>query len=64
MDANARRTLWTHERYQAPVFSIREDGTPKYQFAVTMDGQTGARFPSFAKAAAWVAFMSGECMQN
>lgn len=64
MDADTHRVLWTHEQYQAPLFSIKEDSTPKYSFAATMDGQTKARFQSFAKAAAWVAFMSGECMPN
>lgn len=62
MDADSRHTLWAHERYKAPVFSIREDGKPKFPFAVTMDGMTTCRFTSFAKAAAWVAFMAGECM--
>jgi hypothetical protein len=63
MDADTRRVLWVHDRYQAPVFSIREDDKyPKLPFAASMDGQTCARFTSFAKAAAWVAFMSGECI--
>ncbi len=64
VDADTRRTLWAHERYKAPVFSIREDGTPKFPFAVTMNGEAAANFTSFAKAAAWVAFMAGECMHG
>ena len=64
MDANTRRILWVHDRYQTPTFSITEDATPKLPFKGTMNGQSKARFASFAKAAAWVAFMSGECMQN
>lgn len=64
MDADTRRVLWVHERYQTPTFSITEDAAPKLPFKATMNGQSKARFASFAKAAAWVAFMSGECMQN
>lgn len=64
MDADTRRVLWTHERYQSPTFLITEDNTPKLPFKATMNGQLAARFASFAKAAAWVAFMSGECMQS
>lgn len=65
MDADTRRVLWVHERYQSPTFSITEDNsTPELPFKATMNGQLTARFPSFAKAAAWVAFMSGECMEK
>ena len=64
MNADTRRVLWVHDRYQAPVFSITEDHTPKLPFNATMDGISKARFASFAKAAAWVAFMSGECLQD
>ena len=64
MDADTRRVLWVHTQYQAPTFAITEDHTPKLPFKATMNGQPEARFASFAEAAAWVAFMSGEFTQG
>jgi hypothetical protein len=64
MDADTHSVLWVHKHYQTPAFAITEDHTPKLPFMATMNGQLKARFTSFAKAAAWVAFMSGECMQS
>ena len=63
MDTGSRRVLWTHPKYQAPVMQIAAERQGSYTHAVFVSDELHARFPSYAKAAQWVAFMAGECME-
>jgi len=63
MDVEDRRVLWVHLQYQAPVMSIVTDRHGIYTHAVIVDGELHAHFKSTSKAAQWVAFMAGECME-
>ena len=63
MDTASRKVLWTHPKYQAPVMQIATERQGSYTHAVFVSGELNARFLSYAKAAQWVAFMAGECME-
>lgn len=63
MDTASRKVLWTHPKYQAPVMQIATERQGSYTHAVFVSGELTARFLSYAKAAQWVAFMAGECME-
>lgn len=59
------RVLYEHEKYHLPELTIAESEAPEkadkaYRFAVSADGQTTARFKTYAKACNWLAFVSGE----
>lgn len=63
-DAQSRCVLWQHPLYRTPSMRIcieRQDD--RFGCVVLIDGQEWARFSSYAKAAQWVAFMCGECME-
>jgi len=63
LDAEDRKALWTHPKYQAPAMQIVAERQGVYTHVVFVNGDLHARFPSCAKAAQWVAFMAGECME-
>ena len=63
MDVDPRRVLWAHPKYQAPTFQIVGERHRCHTHAVFVDGCLHAAFTSYAKAAQWVAFMAGECME-
>lgn len=59
------RVLYEHEKYHLPALAIAESEAPEkadkaYRFAVSANGQTTARFKTYAKACNWLAFVSGE----
>lgn len=70
VDADTRKVLWQHPQYHLPDMKIvkivddveflKEGCT----HAVQVEGETTARFRSYAKAAQFVAFMAGECMDQ
>lgn len=67
MDAQTGRVLYRHPQYHQPEFEIRTLDTPikagrnrALTHGVWGDGVNHANFPSYAKAAAWIGFMSGE----
>lgn len=67
MDAGTGEVLYSHENFSLPEFSIQKieyplQAHPELNFEVLTDGVVHARFNTFAKSAAWVAFMSGECI--
>lgn len=55
-----RKVLYTAPRFVMPTFSIFGCDDKCYPYAVNVDGELYARFSSYAKACAWVAFMAGE----
>lgn len=63
MDVESRKALWAHPKYQAPAMQMAAEGQGSYTHAVYISGELHARFPSYGKAAQWVAFMAGECME-
>ena len=63
MDVECRRVLWAHRKYQAPAMQIVGEHLGRYTHAVFVGGHRHACFASYAKAAQWVAFMAGECME-
>ncbi len=63
MDTAFRKVLWIHSKYQAPVMQIMAERKGSYTHVVFVNGELHARFASYAKAAQWVAFMAGECME-
>ena len=64
VDVTSRRVVWTHPRYRCPAFQIVADPSDERCYAVLVHERLHARFSSYAKAAQWVAFMAGECMEN
>lgn len=63
VDVESRKELWAHPKYQPPAMEIVAERQGRYTHAVYVDGVIHARFTSYAKAAQWVAFMAGECME-
>lgn len=63
MDAGSRKVVWSHPKYQPPAMQIAAEPQGSHTHAVVVGGELHARFPSYAKAAQWVAFMAGECME-
>lgn len=59
-DADSGEELWRCRNYRVPTFRIVESGDPKLNWAVEVNGALHARFVTCTRAAAWVAFMSGE----
>ncbi len=65
MDVRARRELYRHATYHQGEIDIRQASVGKpYTHGVWVGGEHHANFRSYAKAAQWVAFMAGECMQG
>lgn len=62
-DVESRKELWAHPNYQPPTMEIVAERQGRYTHAVYVGGEIHARFQSYAKAAQWVAFMAGECME-
>lgn len=65
-DGNTGRVLYQNPNYHQPEFAIRncEKNEHGHTHEVTANGEVHARFRSFGKAAAWVAFMTGASMCN
>ncbi len=63
MDVEDRRILWKHSKYQSPQIDILAKRCGANKYVVNLDGGPHASFSSYAKAAQWVAFMAGECME-
>lgn len=67
MDVSTHEVLWQHPQYHLREMKIVDevelcdDGITN---AVQVNGETHARFKSYAKAAQFIAFMSGECMKQ
>ncbi|AHF01393.1 hypothetical protein THIAE_06065 [Thiomicrospira aerophila AL3] len=67
-DVTTGKVLWQHKNYQQPKFHIQEVSEFAHGLTheVLVNEKVHARFSSLAKAAHWVAFMSGEtsCCPN
>lgn len=64
-DADTRRVLWQHPLYRTPQMRICiEQRGDSLGCVVLVEGEEWARFSSYSKAAQWVAFMRGECMEQ
>lgn len=63
MDVADRKVLWEHPKYQAPQLQIVAERVGEDPYSVFVDGGPHASFRTLAKAAQWVAFMAGECME-
>ena len=63
LDAEDRTVLWSHPTYRAPAMQIVAERQGSYTHVVFVNGELHARFLSYAKAAQWVAFIAGECME-
>jgi hypothetical protein len=63
MDVATRKILWEHSTYQSPKLEILATRCGTNNYVVNLDGGPHASFSSYAKAAQWVAFMAGECME-
>ncbi len=66
-DAETGKTLYQHANFQLPEMTIANVTDAMllnkgYTNEVLFDGKTQANFKNVGKAAAYIAFMSGECM--
>lgn len=67
MDVETRKVLWQHPQYHLAAMQIVDDAKhieDGYTHAVEVNGETHARFKTYGKAAQFVAFISGECMEQ
>jgi hypothetical protein len=68
IDVQTRKELYRHPEYHQGKMEIRttdgETASLGYTHGVWLDGVNHANFQSFGKAAQWVAFMAGECMEQ
>lgn len=64
IDADSGGELWRCRNYREPDFRIVNSGVAGRPWAVQVEGETRSQFPSYAKAAAWVAFMAGESVTD
>lgn len=70
LDVASRKVLYCHPKYQVPDLAITTASAdairfnPKYTHGVSRDGSNFANFTSMAKAAQYVAFLCGECMER
>ena len=58
--ASDRKVLYTVPSFRLPTFEVVLHTSADYPFGVNADGELHAAFSTYAKACAWVAFMSGE----
>lgn len=54
------KDLYRHAGFHVPAISLLKSEHGQYQWEAVVDGTVHARFRSFTKACAWVAFMAGE----
>lgn len=65
IDVDSRKELYRHPRYHHGDMEIRPATCGKpYTHGVWVDGKNHANFRSYGTAAQWVAFMTGECMEQ
>ena len=65
MDVRTRKELYWHPQYHQGEMEIRPATCrAPYTHGVWIDGQNHANFRSYGSAAQWVAFMTGNCMEQ
>jgi len=58
------KNLYKHPGFHVPEMKIVEGEHPKFKVSVVVEGQVAARFKSLGKACKWVAFMTGETLEQ
>ncbi|BBP46328.1 hypothetical protein THMIRHAS_17010 [Thiosulfatimonas sediminis] len=62
VDVATGEVAYSHPNFSLPKFKIVEYLGGEMSVGVEADGKLHAQFESLPKAAAWIAFMSGECL--